>query len=249
MSASEVTLRTVAVVLAGGTGVRIGGSVPKQLHTVAGKPIIEHAIAVFDGAPEVDEVLVVMASGFVGAVEEIVRRGGYRKVSTVLEGGTTRTGSTYRALQAVAGARGGEDCNVLLHDAARPFLAGEIIERCVAALRTHEAVAVAVPSSDTIMVVDEHDGGGDVVTAIPERRRLRRAQTPQGFRLSTIRAAYGRAMADPTYAATDDCGVVLRYLPEVPIRVVSGSEHNMKITQPVDLAIADVLGQGTRDAR
>ncbi|MQA87162.1 MAG: NTP transferase domain-containing protein [Streptosporangiales bacterium] len=239
----EVTLRTVAVVLAGGTGVRIGGSVPKQLLAVAGKPVIEHAIDVFEAAPEVDEILVVMAQGFVGAAEEIVRRGGYRKVSAVLEGGTTRTGSTHRALQTLVRRYDGEECNVLLHDAARPFLAGDIVGRCVAALRTNEAVAVAIPSSDTILVVDEPDGGGDVVTAIPERHRLRRAQTPQGFRLSAIATAYDRAMADPAYVATDDCGVVLRYLPDMPIRVVTGSEHNMKITHPMDLAIADMLAE------
>ena len=73
--------------------------------------------------------------------------------------------------------------------------------------------------------------------------RLRRGQTPQGFRLSTIRRAYELAWQDPDFAATDDCSVVLKYLPDVPIHIVEGSEHNMKVTAPVDLFIADKLFQ------
>jgi 2-C-methyl-D-erythritol 4-phosphate cytidylyltransferase len=100
-------------------------------------------------------------------------------------------------------------------------------------------VGVAVPASDTIVVVE--DG---VMTGMPRRDTLRRCQTPQGFRLSVIRKAHELALADPAFAdltATDDCGVVLRYLPDVPVAVVPGSERNIKITYPGDLSIAEVL--------
>jgi 2-C-methyl-D-erythritol 4-phosphate cytidylyltransferase len=128
---------------------------------------------------------------------------------------------------------------VLFHDAARPFVDARIITGCVTALETAEAVAVAVPSSDTVVVVE-----GDRVVEMPRRATLRRFQTPQGFRLGTIRAAYERALADPGFAAdppTDDCGVVHRYLPDVPIVVVPGSERNIKITHPVDLIVAEQI--------
>ena len=105
-----------------------------------------------------------------------------------------------------------------------------------AVLQPGSTAAVAVPSSDTVVVVD-----GDVIVATPDRATLRRQQTPQGFRLGTIRAAYARARADPAFTATDDCGVVLRYLPGVPIHVVPGSEDNIKITHPADLAVAEQL--------
>ncbi|RJL30511.1 bifunctional cytidylyltransferase/SDR family oxidoreductase [Bailinhaonella thermotolerans] len=235
--------RTVGVVLAGGVGQRVGLEIPKQLLKIAGKPIIEHTLAVFDAAPEIDEILVLMTPGYTGEIEKIVAKGGYRKVTRVLEGGASRTETTWRAIQALSEA--GDDCDVLLHDAVRPLLEPRIIADCVAALGRHRAVDVAIPSSDTI-IVTARGRNGEFIRDIPERSRLRRGQTPQCFRLSTIREAYELALADPEFEnspPTDDCGVVLRYLPEVPIFVVDGSEHNMKVTHPVDVFIADKLFQ------
>ncbi|MFG3435928.1 2-C-methyl-D-erythritol 4-phosphate cytidylyltransferase [Nonomuraea sp. NPDC047897] len=229
------------MVLAGGVGSRVGLDVPKQLVTVAGRTILEHTIAVFEAAPEVDEVVVLMTPGFTGTVRELVERAGFRKVTRVVEGGASRTESTWRALSAL----GDEECDVLLHDAVRPLLEPRIITECVRALRTHRAVEVAIPSSDTVLVAAP-GAGGEVIGEVLDRSRLRRAQTPQCFRLSVIREAYERAMADPGFSrlpATDDCGVVLRYLPDVPIHLVAGSERNMKITHPLDLEIAERLFQ------
>ncbi|MFC4058000.1 2-C-methyl-D-erythritol 4-phosphate cytidylyltransferase [Planomonospora corallina] len=239
MTAPEPRRRTVAVVLAGGVGQRVGRDTPKQLIEIAGKTIIEHTIAVFDGAPEVDEVLVLMTPGFTAEVERLVARNGFSKVTAVLQGGATRTETTWRALEAL----GGRDCDVLLHDAARPLLEPRIVTACVRALREHPAVEVAVPSSDTI-VVTARGPHGETVHDVPDRRRLWRAQTPQCFRLPVIRDAYERAFADPGFGdrpATDDCGVVLRYRPDVPIHIVPGSELNMKVTHPVDVVVAETL--------
>ena len=228
-------MRTVAVVLAGGTGERFGTSVPKQLLPFAGRPLIEHSVAAFDEAPAVDSVLVVMAAGHADLVREALAGGGYRKLAGVIAGGPSRVESTRCAIEAL----GGEECDVLFHDAARPLVDQRIIADCVAALATHRAVGVAVPSPDTIAVVS--DG---VMTAIPRRDSLVRLQTPQGFRLSVIRRAHELAAADSGFGdlpATDDCGIVLRYLPDVGVYVVAGSERNLKITFPRDLAVADVL--------
>lgn len=226
--------RTVAIVLAGGTGTRIGLQIPKQLLKIAGKPIMEHTLAVFEDAPDVDEILVLMAQGFVPEAQQIVDRAGFRKVTKILEGGSTRNETTRRALDAL----GAEECNVLFHDAVRPLLDQRIISDCVTALQDSEAVDVVIPSADTIVVVE-----GETIVDIPSRDRLRRGQTPQGFRLSTIRRAYERAAEDPAFAATDDCSVVLRYCPEVAIAVVPGAEHNVKVTNPVDVFLADKLFQ------
>ncbi len=229
-------LRTVAVVLAGGTGTRVGLQIPKQLLKIADKPIMEHSIAVFEECPEIDEIVVLMTPGFVPEAQQIVDRAGFRKVSRVVEGGQTRNESTRRALDAL----GGDECNVLFHDAVRPLVDQRILSDCVAALREAEAVDVVIPSADTIVVVE-----GDTITDIPDRSRLRRGQTPQAFRLSTIRRAYERAEQEPLFAATDDCSVVLRYCPEVPVRVVPGAEHNVKVTDPVDVFLVDKLFQLT----
>ncbi|MBG0828021.1 2-C-methyl-D-erythritol 4-phosphate cytidylyltransferase [Planomonospora sp. ID67723] len=239
MTALEPRRRAVGVVLAGGVGRRVGQDTPKQLIEIAGKTIIEHTIAVFDAAPEIDEVVVLMAPGFTGEVERLVARNGFTKVGRVLEGGASRTETTWRALEALDG----QDCDVLLHDAARPLLEPRIITECVAALRVHPAVEVAIPSSDTV-VVTTPGPHGEVVSEVPDRSRIWRAQTPQCFRLPVIREAYERAFADPGFGgrqATDDCGVVLRYLPDVPIHIVPGSERNMKVTHPVDVLIAETL--------
>ncbi|MEV4392132.1 IspD/TarI family cytidylyltransferase [Nonomuraea sp. NPDC049607] len=235
----DAARRSVGVLLAGGVGQRVGHEIPKQLIEVAGRTILEHSIAVFEQAPEIDEIVVLMTPGFTDRVKEIVAKGGHRKVTQIVEGGRSRTESTWRALRAL----GTQECDVLLHDAVRPLLEPRIITECVAALRTHRAVNVAIPSSDTVLVAVPGPDG-EVIGEVLDRSRLRRSQTPQCFRLSVIREAYERAMADPGFAArpaTDDCGVVLRYLPEVPIHLVQGSERNIKVTHPDDLRIAEQL--------
>jgi 2-C-methyl-D-erythritol 4-phosphate cytidylyltransferase len=227
-------MRTVAVVLAGGIGQRFGGDKPKQLQILAGRTLIEHSVAAFELAPGVDEIMIVLPPGQAGPADE--RYGAaYPKVTAQIEGGVTRTDSTRCAIAAL----GADECDVLFHDAARPLLDQRIIADCVAALATDRAIGVAVPSSDTIVEVT--DG---VITGMPRRDSLARCQTPQGFRLSVIRQAYQRADADPGFGgrpATDDCGIVHRYLPDVPVRLVPGSERNIKITYPGDLDLAETL--------
>jgi ribitol-5-phosphate 2-dehydrogenase (NADP+) / D-ribitol-5-phosphate cytidylyltransferase len=231
-------LRNVAVVLAGGTGTRVGLDIPKQLIKVAGKPIIEHTLATFQQSELIDEIVVIMAPGYLDEVRAIVRNGRYSKATMIIEGGGTRNDSTATALDAL----GDQECNVLLHDAVRPLVSQTILAANVAALETYEAVDTAIPSADTVIEVSPDS---PVMTGVLPRHLLRRGQTPQSFRLSTIRAAYAKAAQDPNFTATDDCTVVLRYLPEVPIAVVPGHERNMKVTEPIDVYIADKLFQLT----
>jgi len=230
-------MRMVAVVLGGGVGQRLGAGMPKQLLTLGGRTLIERCVAAFEAAPGVDEILVVMARGYTGQVRELLA--GYRKVTAVIEGGATRPESTRAALAAVAGGGGladRADCGVLLHDAARPLVDQRIIADCVAALEVHDAAGVAVPASDTMVITEN-----GVMHSVPPRERLFRCQTPQCFRLSVIARAHELAAADPEFAPTDDCGVVLRYLPGTAVHIVPGSERNMKVTYPQDLAVAEAL--------
>jgi 2-C-methyl-D-erythritol 4-phosphate cytidylyltransferase len=228
-------MRTVAVVLAGGTGKRFGSDMPKQMHVLAGRSLVEHSVSAFEQADGVDAITVVMPAALARQATEHFAGGRFRKVTSVIAGGVTRTDSTRRAIAAL----GEDECDVLFHDAARPLLEQRIIADCVRALATSRAIGVAVPSADTIVEVS--DG---LVTGMLHRDALARCQTPQGFRLSVIRRAYQLADADPEFAqraATDDCGIVLRYLPGIPVRVVPGSERNMKITFPGDLQVAETL--------
>ena len=230
-------MRMVAAVLGGGTGQRIGAPLPKQLLTLAGRTLLEHCVAAFEQAPGIDEILVVMARDYVEQVRAMLADGGYGKVTGVIAGGVARPDSTRVALAAISGA-GGDPAGwgVLLHDAARPLVDQRIIADCVAALGVHEAAGVAVPASDTIVVTN--DG---VMHSMPRRETLWRCQTPQCFRLPVIARAHELAAADPDFAPTDDCGVMLRYLPGVDVHIVRGSERNLKITYPQDLALAETL--------
>ncbi|QIX28189.1 2-C-methyl-D-erythritol 4-phosphate cytidylyltransferase [Nocardioides sp. JQ2195] len=229
--------KNVAVLLAGGVGVRVGLDVPKQLIKIAGHPIMEHTLGVLDRHPDVDEIIVLMTPGHLDAVHAMVKSGGYRKVTQVLEGADTRSGTTMKALAAIES----DDAKVLLHDAVRPLLSNRIITECFAALDDYDAVDVAIPSADTIIEVDEKN----TILNVPPRASLRRGQTPQAFTSSVIKEAYRLAAEDPSFEATDDCSVVLRYLPQVPIWVVKGDERNMKVTEPIDLYLADKLFQLT----
>jgi len=232
-------MRMVAVVLGGGMGQRLGAGMPKQLLTLGGTTLIERCVAAFEAAPGVDEILVVMARGYTGQVESLLADR-YAKVTAVIEGGLTRPESTRVALSAIAAGPSAagqpDDCGVLLHDAARPLVDQRIIADCVAALAEHDAAGVAVPASDTMVITDN-----GVMQSMPRRETLLRCQTPQCFRLSVITRAHELAAADPGFAPTDDCGVVLRYLPDVAVHVVPGSERNIKITYAQDLAVAEVV--------
>jgi len=226
--------RSIGVILAGGSGTRVGGEMPKQLLPLAGKPLMEHSVAAFQ-ASGIDEIVIVMQADHLAEAEAIASK--YPKVTAVLPGGPSRTASTLAALKHLAGAA--PDTKVLVHDAARPLVTPQIVDAVLTALDTFEAVSVTVPSADTVFEVD-----GRLVAAVPERWRLRRVQTPQGFRLGVIMLAYRQAADDPAFdGATDDCSVVFNYLPGVPVAAIDGAESNIKVTSASDMALAGRLLQ------
>jgi len=230
----NLLVRTIGIVLAGGVGSRLGLSIPKQMVKIAGRTILEHTVGTFDAHPGIDEVVVMITPGWSEQVATLLDDK-YAKLTRILEGGATRNETTNRFLDAI----GDEEAKLVFHDAVRPLVDERIIGECIAALDTYGAVDVAIPSADTIVEVDDDD----VITRIPDRSRLRRGQTPQAFLTSVLKTAYARAADDPAFQATDDCGVVLTYSPDVPIKTIPGAEHNLKVTLPIDLYIADKLFQ------
>lgn len=225
----------IAAVLAGGKGTRMGSPLPKQFIEVGGKPVLQHTLEAFEAAPEIDTVVVVTAADHRERVLALARECA-PKVADVVDGGETRSDSSRAAID-WAGARVGADALILLHDAARMLVPERVIADVARALDDCEAVTAAVPSADSII----ETGDGETMTAALDRSRLRCVQTPQGFRLGTIAEAYRRAASDPAFTPTDDCSVVLRFLPEVPVRIVEGSERNLKVTTPIDLVVAETL--------
>ena len=230
----------IAVILAGGTGTRMGADVPKQFLPLAGQTVIEHSIDTFNRHHAIDEVAVVIHPDWRSRMEAIAEQHHWEKLTAIIDGGSERYMSTLNAIMTFIDRSDGT--NLLFHDAARPLVSSAIIDRVAAALAQCEAVGVAVPCTDTIWEVhpDIIDYNiGRFVARIPERRLMWQAQTPQAFRLPVIRDAYQRALQDPQFAATDDCSVVRRYMPETKIAVVDGESANFKLTGPDDLRRAE----------
>jgi 2-C-methyl-D-erythritol 4-phosphate cytidylyltransferase len=245
-SPSGFRRRNVAVILAGGVGARMGLDIPKQFVPIAGRTSLEHTVELFEHCGLVDEIIVMMAPGYIPRAEELLlgskpgtpdakAANKFTKLTAILAGGTDRSETSRFALDAIAD----KDANVIFHDAVRPLLDGDIILACIRALDVYAAIDTAIPSADTIIEVDD----GNFIRAVPPRAKLRRGQTPQAFRMPVIAEAYERARQDPDFFATDDCSVVLKYCPHVPIFVVDGDEANIKITQPIDIHLADKLFQ------
>lgn len=228
-------MKNIAVILAGGSGQRFGSALPKQFLPLAGKTVIEHSVEAFEQCTAIDEIAVVMHADYLPLMQEIISRNHWKKVRKLLPGGSERYLSTLAAINAYEEAA---DANLIFHDAARPAVSQRIINEVVDALQEHEAVAVAIPATDTVFEVS---GDGDSVMGIPSRNRLRCAQTPQAFRLDLIRNAYHKALEDKYLTSTDDCGVFLRYCPGNPIFIVPGEIANRKLTYPEDTILLDRL--------
>ena len=225
-------MKTYGIILASGSGNRYGADLPKQFVKIAGKTILEHTIEIFEKAELIDEIIIVITPEYRTIAEEILIKNHYEKVSKLVNGGEIRKESSFIGISSI----NDEEANVIIHDCARPFLTQKIISDCIEALKIYNAVDVAIPSADTIIKVDENN----VIQSIPHRESLRRGQTPQCFKLSTIKKAHELSKNDSNF--TDDCGLIVKYgLGDV--YVVEGDVENIKITYPSDIFMADRLFQ------
>ena len=228
-------MKNIAIVLAGGSGRRLGESLPKQFLKIAGKKVIEHTISVFQSHTLIDEIIVVSHPYYIREVESIVLANEFTKVKKILSGGNERYDSSLVAIKACSN----DNDNLLFHDSVRPLVNERIIDDCIKALVKYNAVDVAISTTDTIIQVNDDNE----IARIPSRTFLRNGQTPQAFKKWLISKAYKFALEDPNFKTTDDCGVVLRYLPEEPIFVVQGEQSNMKLTYKEDIYLLDKLFQ------
>ena len=230
-------MKNIAVILSGGMGSRFGGTLPKQFTKLAGKAVIEYTVEAFEKSLNIDEIIIVSHPSYVDLIWKFVKKNQWEKVTKVFNGGKERFDSTYSALQGLEGED--NNSNILLHDAVRPLINESIINNCIDALRNFEAVDVVIPSADTL--VEVYDDG--CISNIPNRAIMRRGQTPQAFKLGTLKQAYQRAINAQRFSFTCDCGVVRSMVPGVRVATVVGAESNMKVTHPIDLFIAEKLLQ------
>lgn len=215
---------TTAILLMSGSGERFGSSTPKQFLNLSGKKVYLHTLDTFLSFNEFQEILLVCHQEYLEMVQSEVSDPRIR----VIEGGYTRQDSSYRGLLAC----NNQTTYVVIHDAARPFVSQKIIQENLTALKKHDAVDTCIPSADTIV----HAKTFDTITSIPPRTEYLRGQTPQSFSYPLILEAHERASHQNH---SDDCSLVLQLGKK--IHIVLGSEDNIKITNELDLFLAEQL--------
>jgi 2-C-methyl-D-erythritol 4-phosphate cytidylyltransferase len=224
-----VTPSVTAIVPAAGSGKRLKSATKKPFVEIKGRPLLYHTLKALGSSRAIGRIIVASEKSQIARVEEIVKKFGLRKVARVVAGGRTRFDSVKNCIDAV----GPSTDIILIHDAARPLVSIDIIERSIAAASKYGACIVAVPENDTIKL----SKGGGFVNGTLDRRNIWRAQTPQVFRASFLKKAFRSGR--PKGAVTDDSSVAEAAGGRV--RIVCGSYSNIKITTPEDLKIAEAL--------
>jgi 2-C-methyl-D-erythritol 4-phosphate cytidylyltransferase len=225
--------RNIAIVVAAGTGSRIGGELPKQFLPLGGEPMAVHCLALFERSALIDEVILVVNEDYLSyASQAIVDEYHFHKIRKITCGGKTRQESVLAGLSACPA---GIDL-VAIHDAARPFLTNELFEQVMSRASGTGAAILAVQTKDSVKAVDK-----GIITKSLKRDTIWLAQTPQVFRFDGILDAYRRAEAARN-DATDDSELYEQYCGQVAI--VPGSYNNIKITTPADLVLAQEIIKG-----
>lgn len=228
-------MKAVAIIVAGGTGSRMKTAVPKQFIELAGKPLLVHTVTRFVECPEVDEIVLVLPRiGFQEYDGLMLPWMVKNKTISTVPGGGERQDSTTNGLDSLSP---GFDGLVLVHDGARPLVRAKLIARVIEAANEFGGAVAGLPVYETLKEVNDEE----CVVATVDRRRYYRAQTPQCFRFEILRQAVDRARKDH-YLGTDEAALVERI--GGPVRMVLGSEENIKVTTSRDLALAEYYLRG-----
>lgn len=221
-----------AVVLAAGSGRRMGTKVHKQYLLLDGKPVLYYSLKIFQESELIERIILVSGRGEEDwCRKNIVEKYALTKVTDVVAGGKERYDSVWNGLQ-----RAGREGYVYIHDGARPFVDKEMIRRAYECVIREKACVAGMPVKDTIKVVDEEE----FVTDTPDRSSLWMVQTPQVFESELITDAYSMFKSSPSETVTDDAMVVERMM-GLPVKMFRGSYENIKITTPEDMDIAETF--------
>src|SRR5690348_16949227 len=236
---TSLPMKVVVIIPAAGLGTRMAahsgarsGQPAKQFAEIAGKPILLHTLEKFSAVPEVTDIYIAVRESETGRLREFLATQKLRPKMHVVVGGDHRQQSVANALGAI---RANDDDVVLVHDAVRPFVDGEIIRNVIESAAAQGAAIAGLPAVDTIKQV-ERTASGAIITSTVPRERVVMAQTPQGFRYSVIKRAFDEAAQDG-FIGTDEASLVERSGHQVA--VVMGSARNIKITTPSDLELAE----------
>lgn len=216
-----------AILLMGGSGARFQSSIPKQFHHLSGKKIYLHTLETFLKSELFQEIILVCPKEWEGMVKEEAPF----PIVKVVAGGSTRQESSYLGLLSCAS----NTQIVLIHDAVRPFVSLEVLQKNVESAKKHKAVDTCIPSADTIV----HSEDGQSISSIPNRAHYLRGQTPQTFSYPLILSAHQEALKKGLMNISDDCRLVLEMGQKV--HIVEGSDENIKITTELDLFLAEQI--------
>jgi 2-C-methyl-D-erythritol 4-phosphate cytidylyltransferase len=215
-----------AIIVAAGSGTRFGSEIPKQFLEINGKPIVSHSISAFENAVTINEIILVVSDADMERASQLLPQFNSEKLSSIVPGGAARSQSVKNGFSFVK-ARG----VIAVHDAARPMVMPEDIDRVVARANDVGAACLTLPVTDTIKEIS-----GDKITKTVDREYLRRAATPQAFRYHILERALD---ISHNVNATDECFLV--EMLGMDVAFVDGSTQNIKITYPEDLLFADAV--------
>lgn len=219
-------MKVTAIIAAAGAGRRMKSDRPKQLLVLNDTPILVYTIRKFDRCRLVDRIVVAAPRESVDEVRKLVSAAGFAKAVSVVQGGARRQDSVATAMQHMDP----DTTIVAVHDAVRPFVSVEEIEAAINEAEKSGAAVLAIPIVDTVKQIRK-----DLIESTLTRDHLVLAQTPQVFRIEVLREAFERAKKDEYYG-TDESSLVERM--DHPVAIIRGSERNIKITRPDDLALA-----------
>ena len=221
-------MKNYGIILASGTGSRFGADIPKQFIKICGKTVLEWCVDAFEQAEGIDKIIVVITPEYKERAEQILSDK-YKKIEKIVSGGAERKDSSLIGISCI----NEKEAYVYIHDCARPLVSQNIINDCIKCMETNDACTVAIPSNDTVYITKEN-----VVESIPERKTIMRAQTPQCFKLSLIKKAHELSKNDTNF--TDDCGLIIKNN-LCSMKIVNGSEENIKITYQDDIYFAEQI--------
>ena len=228
------------MILAGGTGTRMGADNPKQYLEVGGKAILCHTVEAFLGTPELDEVFVLAPDEWIDYTKELLaKQVPGAKDMAVIPGGVLRNDTIMNGIAYIESKDGLDDSTVLItHDAARPFVTADMIRANIEALKTHTACDTVIPATDTIVRSED----GATIDEVPNRAALYQGQTPQSFRAITFRRLYTSLTEHEKEILTDAAKVFV--IKGEKVALVEGATTNIKVTYPSDLLLAQSILNG-----
>ena len=227
--------KVYGVVLAGGSGTRLGGEEPKQFRLIGGRPILIRTLEAFLQVPGLEGILLVTPADWTAHSSDLIHEYlGQQPRIRLVEGGADRSDSLMQAIRALdAEGALAEDVILVTHDAVRPFVTREMIEAGIALAKTGTPAMTVIPATDTIV----RSCDGKMISEVPNRATMYQMQTPQTFGAILFRRCFEQLSVEERAMVTDASGVFLRT--GIPVGMVQGAKTNIKITYPEDLVIAE----------